>query len=67
MYTKQGVNERSFNQQLLEKRVERGATPTMIGQSGASSSYSVRASVMLQAWNVTCRQLQPIPKPIQSM
>ncbi len=39
----------------------------MSGATGTSASYSRLASVMLHAWKVICRQLQPIPNPIASM
>ena len=38
-----------------------------MGQSGVSWSYSIRASSMLTAWKVTCKQQHPIPNPMQSM
>ena len=40
---------------------------TMIGATGTNKSYNLRASLILHDWNVSCKQLHPIPKPIASI
>lgn len=39
----------------------------MMGPTGTNASYILLASPTEQAWNVICKQQQPIPKPIASM
>lgn len=46
---------------------EAAVRANIIGHIGASWSYSVRASLILQAWKVSCRQHWPIPNPIASI
>lgn len=46
---------------------EAALNANMMGHNGVNWSYNVRASLMLQHWNVNWRQQQPIPKPIASM
>lgn len=40
---------------------------SMMGPTGTNASYMRRASPTEHAWNVICRQQQPMPKPMASM